>query len=161
MILTAGGLLKVQKVSSPVWAQTASGSFNMFFTASVSSASVSWMSMCRWASFKLPVYSHIKLERRLKGRILGQRKEEDEVKRYGGEWKDPVALFIRAKREASGAKIEEPKFWIWGGAITSIVRGSLMTGDVTAVYKIMWRCWRRNFLKYWGLTWTSSNQSGA
>ena len=21
--------------------------------------------------------------------------------------------------------------------------------------KIVWRCWRRNFLKYWGLTWTS------
>ena len=41
MILTAGGLLKVQKGSSPVWAQTASGSFSIFFTASVTSASVS------------------------------------------------------------------------------------------------------------------------
>ena len=29
---------------------------------------------------------------------VGQRKEEDEVKRYGGEWKDPLALFIRAER---------------------------------------------------------------
>ena len=29
---------------------------------------------------------------------VGQCKEEDEVKRYGGEWKDPLALFIRAKR---------------------------------------------------------------
>ena len=41
MILTAGGLLKVQKGSSPVWAQTASGSFSIFFTASVTSSSVS------------------------------------------------------------------------------------------------------------------------
>ena len=41
MILTAGGLLKVQKGSSLVWAQTASGSFSIFFTASVTSASVS------------------------------------------------------------------------------------------------------------------------
>ena len=29
---------------------------------------------------------------------VGQREEEDEVKRYGGEWKDPLAIFIRAKR---------------------------------------------------------------
>ena len=29
---------------------------------------------------------------------VGQRKEEDEVKRYRGEWKDPLALFIRAER---------------------------------------------------------------
>ena len=28
----------------------------------------------------------------------GQCKEEDEVKRYGGKWKDPLALFIRAER---------------------------------------------------------------
>ena len=41
MILTAGGLLKVQKGSSPVWAQTASSSFRIFFTASVTSSSVS------------------------------------------------------------------------------------------------------------------------
>ena len=41
MSLTAGGLLKVQKGSGPVWAQTASGSFSIFFTASVTSASVS------------------------------------------------------------------------------------------------------------------------
>ena len=41
MILTVGGLLKVQKGSSPVWARTASGSFRIFFTASVTSSSVS------------------------------------------------------------------------------------------------------------------------
>ena len=41
MILTAGGLLKVQKGSSLVWAQTTSGSFSIFFTASVTSSSVS------------------------------------------------------------------------------------------------------------------------
>ena len=41
MILTAGGLLKVQKGSSPIWAQTASGSFSILFTASVTSSSVS------------------------------------------------------------------------------------------------------------------------
>ena len=41
MIFTAGGLLKVQKGSSPVWEQTTSGSFSIFFTASVTSSSVS------------------------------------------------------------------------------------------------------------------------
>ena len=41
MNLTAGGLLKVQKGSSPVWAQTASSSFSIVFTASVTSSSVS------------------------------------------------------------------------------------------------------------------------
>ena len=41
MILTAGGLLEVQKGSSPVWAQTASGLFSILFTASVTSSSVS------------------------------------------------------------------------------------------------------------------------
>ena len=43
----------------------------------------------------------------------------------------------------TGAKIEEPKSWIWGGAVASIVGGSLMkvsymqsliTGDVMTVY---------------------------
>ena len=29
---------------------------------------------------------------------VGQREEEDELKRYGGEWKDPLTLFIKAKR---------------------------------------------------------------
>ena len=41
MILTAGGLLKVQQGSSPVWAQMASGSFSIFFIASVTSSSIS------------------------------------------------------------------------------------------------------------------------
>ena len=70
MILIAGGSLEVQKGLNPVWLQTASGSFSIFFTASVTSASVSWMSMYRWGSFKLSVYSHIKPGRRLKGNML-------------------------------------------------------------------------------------------
>ena len=41
MILTAGGLLEAQKGLSPILLQTASGSFNIFLTASVISASVS------------------------------------------------------------------------------------------------------------------------
>ena len=41
VILTVGGLLETQKGLNPVWLQTASGSFSIFFTASVTSASVS------------------------------------------------------------------------------------------------------------------------
>lgn len=41
IILTAGGLLEVQKGLSPVWPQTASGPFNIFLTALGISASVS------------------------------------------------------------------------------------------------------------------------
>ena len=70
VILTVGGLLEAQKGLSPVLLQAISGSFNIFLTASVTSASVSWTSICRWGSFKLPVYSHIKPGRRLKGKML-------------------------------------------------------------------------------------------
>ena len=83
MILTAGGLLEVQKGLNLVWPQTASGSFNIFLTASVTSASVSWILICHWGSVKLPVYSHIKSERRLNGKILQdiqQRKKSTPVK---------------------------------------------------------------------------------
>ena len=85
MILTVGGLLETQKGLNPVWLQTASGSFSIFFTASVTSASVSWMSTCRWGSFKLPVYSHIKPGRRLKGnmlQVIQQRAKSTRVKPF-------------------------------------------------------------------------------
>ena len=39
--LTFGGLLETQKGLNPVWLQTASGSFSIFFIASVTYASVS------------------------------------------------------------------------------------------------------------------------
>ena len=70
MVLTVGGLLEAQKGLSPILLQTPSGSFSIFFIASIISASVSWMLICRWGSFKSPVYSHIKLGRRLKGKML-------------------------------------------------------------------------------------------
>src|SRR4051812_47750583 len=69
-MLTAGGLLVAQKGSRPVRAQTYSGSFRIFFTASVTSSSVSWMFTCRRGSLTLPVYSHIKPERWLRGSML-------------------------------------------------------------------------------------------
>src|SRR3954468_15452620 len=68
--LTAGGLLVAQKGSRPVRAQRCSGSFNIFFTASVTSSSVSWMLTCQSGSSTLPVYSHIKPERWLRGSML-------------------------------------------------------------------------------------------
>src|SRR3954470_8020422 len=68
--LTAGGLLMAQKGSRPVQAQTCSGSFKIFFTAFVTSSSVSCMFTCRSGSSTLPVYSHIKPERWLRGSIL-------------------------------------------------------------------------------------------
>ena len=68
--LTAGGLLVAQKGSRPVWAQRCSGSFSIFFTASMTSSSESWMLVCRSGSSTLPVYLHIKPERRLRGSML-------------------------------------------------------------------------------------------
>ena len=41
VILTVGGLLETQKGLNPVWLQIASGSFSIFLTDSVTSASVS------------------------------------------------------------------------------------------------------------------------
>ena len=55
----------------------------------------------------------------------------------------------------TGAKIEEPKIWIWGGVVASIVRGSLkkvnfmqflIADDVMAVYLDPGR-WRQDGLQ--------------
>ena len=68
--LTAGSLLKVQKVLSPVLLQSAQDSFSNALVASVISASDNWMSQWHWGSFRSPVYSQIKPGRRLSSKIL-------------------------------------------------------------------------------------------